>query len=194
MSLVWGLRGAFRAACPALLPSPITAGSCPGPHHHSASNLCAAIPPGLHPASKPSLFCLLSLKTQLLTPTLLIDYLLFSFPRYFPCSSLFPNRFFCAMRSWSPLLWSAWKVSWGPQRAALNTLSPWCFLPQMNPSWDCLHALPRTFIILCQIGFALKPCSFGWLLSSHRNNVISDTSVSPAMLTFKTFIQILTTK
>lgn len=191
MSLVWGFRGAICAACPALLPPPITAGSCPGSHHHSASNLFAAIPPGLQPsASRPSLFCLLSLKTQL-SSTLLIDYLLFSFPGYFPCFSLFPNGFLCALRSWLSLLWSAWKASWGPQRAALNSPSPWCFLPQMNPSWDCLHSFPRTFIILCQIRFALEPCR---LLSSHRSNVISNTSEAPAMLTFKSFIQILMTK
>lgn len=69
-------------------------------------------------------------------------------------------------------------------------LTPWV----LGASWDCLHSLPRTFIILCQIRFVLKPCSFGLPLSSHRNNGISTTSVVHVMLIFETFIQISVTK
>lgn len=193
VSLVWGFRGAFCAACPALPPPPITAGLW------SPSPLCLQ-PIYCYPTWPPVPFfrtfsVLLALsQNSAISSTLPIDDLLFSFPGCFPCSSLFPNRFLCAVRSWLPLFWSAWKVSQGPQRADLSTLSPWCFLAQMDSSWDCLHYLPRTFIIFCQIRLALKPCSFGWLLSSYRNNVISNNSVASVMLIFKTFIQILTTK
>lgn len=174
---------------------PIPAGSCPSPHHHSASNPFTAILLGLQsPASRPSLVFFAFSQNAAISSTLLVDYLLFSFPREFPCSFLFLNRFLCAVRSWLSLLWNAWKVPQGTQRTVHNNQSPWWFLPQMDPSWECLHSLPRTFIILRQIRFTLKPCSFCWPLSFHRNNVISNTSVAPLMLVFKNLIQILTTK